>query len=165
MRTAAGRTWDQQPFARARIPRNYHSTALLMPDGRVFTGGGNKTSSPGGEDVPRLELEIYEPWYACRPRPRILHVPKSVRPGNTLQVDVRGTEPITWLALVRCGSATHAFNSDQRYLGLIAESTGPGRYAAKIPVQAVAVPGYYLLFACTQNHVPSKGVFVRVDRG
>lgn len=163
IRTDSGWQWDQGQFAQARISRNYHSTALLMPDGRVFTGGGNINRQMGGDNVRRLELEIYEPWYACRPRPRILLAPKSARPGSTLVVDVRGTEPITQIALVRCASVTHAFNPDQRYLGLIAQSTTPGRYTARVPAQAVAVPGYYLLFVCTQDGVPSKGVFIRID--
>ncbi|WP_170990737.1 glyoxal oxidase [Herbidospora galbida] len=160
----AGWEWDQNAFPRAGVPRNYHSTALLMPDGRVFTGGGNIDAKPGGQEVRRLNLEIYEPWYVCRNRPRLLNVPDRVSNGQTLNVDVRGVEPIDRLALVRCGSATHAFNSDQRYIGLIAHEVEPGRYSVKIPSTVVAVPGYYLLYACTQDRVPSKGVFIRIGR-
>ncbi|TKK84062.1 DUF1929 domain-containing protein [Herbidospora galbida] len=163
-KAGSGWEWDQGAFPRASVPRNYHSTALLMPDGRVFTGGGNINAKPGGRDVRRLNLEIYEPWYVCRNRPRLLNVPERVSHGERLSVDVRGPEPITRLALIRCGSATHAFNSDQRYLGLVAHETGPGRYSAEVPSAVVAVPGYYLLFACTAGNVPSKGVFIRVGR-
>ncbi|MFG2350290.1 glyoxal oxidase [Streptomyces phaeochromogenes] len=166
VRTPDGWKWDPSPFREARFARNYHSTALLMPDGRVFTGGGNINSQSGGEDRRRLELEIYEPWYVCRQRPRILNAPKSISPGSNLRVDVRGPGPITRLALVRCGSATHSFNSDQRYIGLKAEPDGPGSYRATIPDRAVAIPGYYVLFACRQDAdglVPSQGNFLRID--
>ncbi|MGX2993371.1 galactose oxidase-like domain-containing protein [Streptomyces sp. JNUCC 64] len=165
IRTPDGWKWDPSPFREARFARNYHSTALLMPDGRVFTGGGNIDSEPGGEEHRRLELEIYEPWYVCRPRPRILNAPKSIGPGGNLRVDVRGPGPITQLALVRCGSTTHGFDSDQRYIGLKAEPGGPGWYRATIPDRVVAVPGYYLLFACRQDAdglVPSQGDFLRI---
>jgi hypothetical protein len=163
VRGAAGWGWDPNGFAAATVPRNYHSTALLMPDGRVFTGGGSIDSAQGGPDVRRLEIEIYEPWYVCRPRPRIVNAPRSVRSGQRLVVDARGPGPITRLALVRCGSTTHGFNSDQRYLGLLADEIDAGRYVARVPTSAVAVPGYYLLFAVTDDGVPSSGVFVRID--
>lgn len=159
-----GWTWDQGRFAEATVPRNYHSTALLMPDGRVFTGGGNINSRPGGVEVRRLEVEVYEPWYVCRPRPRIVGAPPAVRSGQRLLVDVRGPGRVTRLALVRCGSTTHGFNFDQRYVGLVAEEVSTGRHLAHVPAPAVAVPGYYLLFAVTDEGVPSAGVFVRVDR-
>ena len=41
------------------VPRNYHSVALLMPDGRVWTAGSSKDH--GGEHEPRMQ--IFEPWY------------------------------------------------------------------------------------------------------
>jgi hypothetical protein len=109
-------------------------------------------------------VEVYEPWYVCRPRPRIVGAPGAVRSGARLVVDVRGPGRISRLALVRCGSATHAFNPDQRYVGLRAEEVAPGRHLARVPAPAVAVPGYHLLFAVTEEGVPSAGVFVRVDR-
>jgi hypothetical protein len=34
-------TWETAVLARATVPRNYHSTALLTPQGRVFTAGSN----------------------------------------------------------------------------------------------------------------------------
>ncbi len=164
VRGAAGWGWDPSAFAAATVPRNYHSTALLLPDGRVFTGGGSINANQGGADVRRLEVELYEPWYVCRPRPRIVGAPLTVRSGQRLVVDVRGPGPIDRLALVRCGSTTHGFNSDQRYLGLVADEIAPGRHLARVPAPAVAVPGYYLLFALTEAGVPSAAVFLRVDR-
>lgn len=154
--------WSSQRLAAAKIARNYHSTALLMPDGRVFTGGSNVNSSPGGEDVRRLELEIYEPWYACPDRPRIVSAPTSVRVGHRFFVRVRGPGPIVRLTLIRCGSATHSFNSDQRCIELLARREDD-QYIGVTPDAKVAIPGYYLLFAVTDKKVPSRGVFMRID--
>lgn len=156
--------WEEGPCAAASVPRCYHSTALLMPDGRVFTGGGNRNGERGGVETRHLQLEIYEPWYVCRPRPRLLNVPARIRYGQTLKVDVRGPGPIARLVLIRCGSTTHSFNSDQRSIELIADQVDPGRYAATVPASIVAVPGHYLLFARTEELVPSKGVFIHIGR-
>ena len=37
--------------ARATVPRNYHSVALLLPNGLVLTAGSNLDGSEGGDDV------------------------------------------------------------------------------------------------------------------
>ena len=57
--------------------RTYHSTALLLPDGRVFSGGDDLN---GGNDVDTAE--IYSPPYLFKgPRPVIEAVPASVAFG------------------------------------------------------------------------------------
>jgi hypothetical protein len=37
------RTGQWQMAAQSRVPRLYHSVALLMPDGKVVTAGSNAT--------------------------------------------------------------------------------------------------------------------------
>lgn len=155
--------WDTQRFARAKVARNYHSTALLMPDGRVFTGGSNVDAAPADASGRRLEIEIYEPWYVCRPRPRILSAADRVRPGERLIARVKSSEPVARLVLMRAGSATHAFNPDQRCISMIARRVTGREYAGIVPPPAVAIPGYYLLFALTDKGVPSRGRFVRIE--
>ena len=59
----ATETWSM--MADANVPRLYHSAALLLPDGRVMTTGGNFW---GGH----RELEIFTPPYLFRgPRPTL----------------------------------------------------------------------------------------------
>jgi hypothetical protein len=155
--------WKGDKLAPATIVRNYHSTALLMPDGRVWTSGGNVKGEPGSRNKRHLEVEIYEPWYCCRERPRIHSWPGAAHAGQRVLVRVWSRDPITRLALVRAGSSTHAFNPDQRYVGLsnvVTESND--LYIGEVPTSDIAVPGYYLLFACTDKNVPSQGVFVQV---
>lgn len=50
--------------------RNYHSVALLMPDGRVWSAGGNEDAAqsnvdavPPADDWRNLDIGIFEPWY------------------------------------------------------------------------------------------------------
>jgi hypothetical protein len=66
-------TWDVIREAASTV-RNYHSVALLMPDGRVWTAGSDHDAQigagpppPGNIDVRNLDIEIYEPWYFADP--------------------------------------------------------------------------------------------------
>lgn len=154
--------WSKVRLAKSSIPRNYHSTALLMPDGRVWTAGSNIGGRPGGVGSRRLEIEIYEPWYMCRERPIIRGSFTEVEPGGRLHVRVKSKRKITRLAIVRCGSSTHAFNGDQRYVGLADVTHNGGLCEGSLLRNGTAVPGYYLLFAITDEGVPSVGKFIRV---
>eukprot|EP00920_Eleutheroschizon_duboscqi_P035711 GHVT01086403.1.p1 GENE.GHVT01086403.1~~GHVT01086403.1.p1 ORF type:complete len:105 (+),score=2.63 GHVT01086403.1:26-316(+) len=44
------KTWTQ--MAREAVPRNYHSASVLLPDGRVWSGGGGLcwVGAPGNSD-------------------------------------------------------------------------------------------------------------------
>src|SRR5437764_1715127 len=165
-------TWVVLPAARA--PRNYHSVALLMPDGRVWTAGSNINKqysfhdgppSPNDEshfpnsDAPvdhrKLDIEIFEPWYYSRQRPRITSAPSAIGYGDTFEVHATPAETITHAALIRAGSSTHAFDSDQRYLGLTSRHLGGVRLAVTAPpIGSVAPPGYYLLVVLDRDNVP-----------
>ncbi len=165
VRTGTDWQWEPAQLAAATVPRNYHSTALLTPEGRVFTGGSNIGSGPGGRDKRRLEIEFYDPWYLCQERPRITAAPAEVRAGERFEVQVRGPGPITRLVLIRCGSSTHGYDTDARCIVLLARRTGPNAFVAAVPGESIAIPGYYMLFARTDRNVPSRGVFIRVRRG
>jgi hypothetical protein len=155
--------WDAVPFARSTVVRNYHSTALLMPDGRVWTAGSSINHFSGGPAVRRLEVEIYEPWYTCAARPVIRAWPGSAHAGQRIIVRVKSPQPIERLAILRAGSVTHAFNTDQRYVGLSnVKPLENDEYSGEIPSSDIAIPGYYLLYACTGGNIPSKGVFIQV---
>ena len=93
-------------MASAQITRIYHSTALLLPDGRILSMGGN--------DFP--QTEIYEPPYLFKgTRPAIDPTPATVNYGQSFFVqtpDAAGVTQVTW---IRLSSVTHAFNMDQRF--------------------------------------------------
>jgi hypothetical protein len=151
----------------ATVPRNYHSVALLMPDGRVWTAGSSKNASPGDPAVVgEMRIEVFKPDYYGNPsRPQITHSPNSVSYGQsfsvrTMQAD---TESIQRVALVRAGSVTHAFDADQRYIALQFTSMDDTRLLVTAPPNPnVAPPGYYLLFIINRHNVPSVGRFISV---
>jgi hypothetical protein len=71
----------------ATVVRGYHSTALLMPDGRVWTAGSNSPTQP---DTPpgdaQKKIEIYDPPYPAGPRPTIDAAPGFVGYGDVFTI-------------------------------------------------------------------------------
>ena len=132
----------------ARVLRNYHSTALLMPDGRVWTAGGNSPNQPGQPPTQVQEqIEIYHPPYSPGPRPTITSCPPSVTYNSEFSVGVPESHAIACTVLMRCGSSTHAFNPDQRAVLLNFRTAGSNTLIATAPPSGtVAPPGSYMLF-------------------
>ena len=60
---ASGR-WTE--LAPAAVARQYHSTALLLPDGRVLTGGGGICGACNRAGYLRRDQEIFTPPYLYR---------------------------------------------------------------------------------------------------
>ncbi|HMJ12252.1 MAG TPA: galactose oxidase-like domain-containing protein, partial [Polyangiaceae bacterium] len=146
-------------------PRNYHSIAILLPDGRVFTAaasqdqagsdcGVNSICDGSGNWNPDNTIEaseIFQPWYHTESgRPTITSCPALLpSDGSTFSVGIGaslGTTPK--MALMRAGSVTHAFDVDQRHLWLDIVSHNATSVTVKAPYGAAAAPpGDYMLFA------------------
>jgi hypothetical protein len=147
----------------ATVPRGYHSVALLLPDGRVWTSGNSRNAEPGSPNR-ELRIEIFSPPYLFRgPRPVIEAAPEGLDLASTFVIRTPQAAAIQSVALLRCGSVTHSFDADQRCVGLAIQGRTPTQLmVASPPDNRVAPPGYYLLFILDQNGVPSVGQFVRV---
>jgi galactose oxidase len=151
--------------ASAAVPRTYHSVALLLPDGRVFTGGGGLCGT--GCAANHFDGEIFTPPNLLNPdgtpaaRPVITSAPATAAHGT--QITVTTDRAVTGFSLVRFGSTTHTVNTDQRRIGLVPTPAGGGGYQLTIPADpGIAVPGYYMLFALDAHGVPSVAHIVRV---
>jgi galactose oxidase len=152
------------PAAAAVVPRTYHSVALLLPDGRVFTGGGGLCGT--GCATNHFDGEIFTPPNLLNAdgtpaaRPVITSAPPAAAHGATITVAT--DRPVTGFSIVRLGSTTHTVNTDQRRIGLAAVP-GTGGYQLTIPADpGIAVPGFYMLFALDANGVPSVAHVVRI---
>ena len=135
------------------IPRVYHSGALLLPDGRVFSTGGN--------DHP--ETEIYSPPYLFKgARPTITSAPPSVAYGQSFFVGTPDAATVSKITMLRLSSVTHAFNQSQ-YINELGFSQTTGGLDVTAPPNAnVAPPGYYLLFILNGSGVPSIAKSVKL---
>jgi len=137
-------------------PRNYHSVALLMNDGRIFIAGGGLC---GGCTTNHANAEIYSPPYlfnangTLATRPVINTAPTTADYNSN--ITVRTNSAISSFALVRLASVTHSTNNDQRRIPLTQTNLGSNRYQLAIPDRNILPPGQYMLFSMNNNGVPS----------
>ena len=109
-------TWAT--MASMQKPRLYHSTALLLPDARVWVAGGGRFNGVN-EPTDQLSSEIYSPPYLFKgTRPVITSAPVQIGYGGTMTVQTPDASRIASVSLIKLGSVTHAFNMDQRYVPL-----------------------------------------------
>src|SRR5262249_53968636 len=132
-----------QTLEAATVVRNYHSVALLMPDGRVWTAGSSIDGQHTGQW--RREIEVYSPWDCYRSdRPSVDKVLHGIAPGSggilySHHVDISTPQAvdIRRVFVIRAGSVTHAFSSDQRCMGLEFELVDPSTIRAVLPSSGV----------------------------
>jgi hypothetical protein len=138
--------------------RTYHSTALLLPDGRVLSAGS--TNSLPEETT----VDIYSPPYLFKgPRPAITGAPAQVGYGASFDIASPDAADITRVALIKPGSVTHSVNMDQRYVDM-SYTIGDGTVTATAPTSGnVAPPGYYMLVVVNSAGVPSIAEWVQLS--
>ena len=148
------------PLASSRVTRVYHSTTLLLPDGRVLHSG-----SGDGVGLPReLSAEILSPPYLFRgPRPSITDAPDAIVYGQPFSVTTADAPRIVRATLVRLGSVTHGFDQNQRFLELSFQRAAGGLTVTAPSSGSVAPPGHYMLFFLNGNGVPSEARIIRID--
>ncbi|MBZ5504448.1 MAG: carboxypeptidase regulatory-like domain-containing protein [Acidobacteriia bacterium] len=135
--------------------RGYHSTALLLPDGRVLSAGGNV----GGANA-----QLFSPPYLfAGARPAIASAPTSAGYGQTIFVGSPDAASVSKVTLLREASVTHTNNMSQGFLSLRFTQTSTGLNVV-LPASAnLAPPGYYMLFILNGTGVPSVGHIIQIS--
>jgi PKD repeat protein len=115
-------------------------------------------------------IEIYSPAYLFNAngtpatRPTIGGVtPGAVGYGHVFQVDTPVPSSIASVVLVRPGAPTHAFDMEQRLVGLSFTVSNGVLNVTSPPNGNIAPPGYYMLFLLDTAGVPSVARFVRLS--
>ncbi len=157
--------WTQ--LGRMSHQRLYHSTAMLLPDGRVLSVGSGAPPATGLTD--NLTAELFSPPYLFKldgspaDRPVIEDAPVSVSYGQTFAVQTPQAASIVRATWIRLSSVTHANNMNQRMNRLTTTPGGASTVLVTAPPSANhAPPGHYMLFLIDGNGVPSIAKIIRI---
>lgn len=163
-------TWTT--LASAARTRQYHSTATLLPDGRVMTGGGGICGDCVKYGYLEKNVEYFSPPYLFAPdgsgrladRPEITSAPPAVDYATAMTLRSPQAASIRKLGLVRLGAPTHGMDQGQKYVPLSFTASGETITAKAPSGPTIAEPGYYMLFAVDAAGVPSVAKTVLVNR-
>jgi hypothetical protein len=166
------------PVAADPVGRNYHSEALLLPDGRVMTLGSNPENPETGEESFETRVSIYEPPYLFKGERPVLHdidgeenslvgsVTKTKQweygTEHTLSYSSSSSE-IKSAVLIRPAAVTHSSDPNQREVTLPITSDQGGELTVSLTENDnIAPPGYYMIFLVNAKGVPSIAKWVHV---
>ncbi|EFJ30699.1 hypothetical protein SELMODRAFT_89852 [Selaginella moellendorffii] len=162
--------------AASTIPRMYHSTANLLPDGRVLVAGSNTHEyyTFTGEFPTELRVEAFSPAYLDPAndwqRPKLVNYPGVINYGMPFSVDVSLPGNLTGdieLTLLSAPFTTHSFSQGQRQLKLAVSTplrANGNTFTVKSsapPSAVIAPPSFYMLVPL-HNGIPGTATWVMV---
>jgi hypothetical protein len=175
--TAAER-WDPATgvwttLASASRIRQYHSTAMLLPDGRVLTGGGGVCAVCMTVGYLEKNIEYFTPPYLyakdgsghLASRPVISSAPAGIGINTNFTMTSDQAAAIRKVGLVGLSSVTHDVDQGQRYVPLRFTVSGTTLTVTGPPSGGATPPGYYMLFITDSSGVPSVAKMVQVAKG
>jgi hypothetical protein len=140
------------------VIRNYHSTAILLPDGRILISGGNAGNTPN------KNAEIFSPPYLFNgTKPTISNAPATFYLGNTTPVDTQDAASIAKVRLIALPSQTHTTDWNQKFVE-VNFTKESNRLNLQITNNNAILPaGYYMLFIVNNNGAASDGKIIKVS--
>ncbi|MCP9957226.1 kelch motif-containing protein [Streptomyces sudanensis] len=158
-----------RPAADPTVGRNYHSEALLLPDGRVATFGSDPLFAD--RDNTRIgtfeqRVEVFTPPYlqgdAARKRPVLGDGPRAFDRNGRATFTTKDAARITRARLMRPSAVTHTTDVEQRSVELGLTRTGDS-VTVEAPLDPTLVPpGWYMLFALDAEGRPSVAEWIQV---
>ncbi|MFK4068799.1 galactose oxidase-like domain-containing protein [Streptomyces sp. NPDC029674] len=155
--------------AAPKVGRNYHSEALLLPDGRVATFGSdplydNEQNTKLGHFEQRME--IFTPPALHRGgknRPVLGEGPQELAADGRATFRTDRPENIVSARLMRPSAVTHTTDVEQRSIAL-GLTKGKGSVTVDVPREdpALVPPGWYMLFVADEDGTSSEAKWIHV---
>jgi hypothetical protein len=140
------------------VPKIYHSTGILLLDGRVWLAGSQYAKS----DL-ELRSEFYVPSYYNATRPTISGDPSIGGYGGLINIPTPDAANIEKVSLIPLSTFTHGFNSQMRFIWLQIQSKGSSSVTVSAPVNAKIAPlGYYMIHVLNSAGVPSIAKVIKI---
>ncbi|MGI5428677.1 galactose oxidase-like domain-containing protein [Streptomyces sp. CA-179760] len=154
--------------AAPRVGRNYHSEALLLPDGRIATFGSdplfdNQQNTKLGHFEQRMEV-FTPPALHKNPRNRPVLKGGSEKLNKDHSITFRTDHPerVAEARLMRPSAVTHTTDVEQRSIELDITRKG-GAVTFEVPRDpALVPPGWYMLFVTDGEGTPSRAKWIHV---
>ncbi|RPE33829.1 galactose oxidase early set domain-containing protein [Kitasatospora cineracea] len=166
LRDADG-NWTLGP--KQRLPRGYHSNAVVLPDGRIMVTGDELQQIANNPDIKSGNngtIEIYEPPYPHQggKRPDIRTVPtQPVGYGKKFRVNTDSPDQAARAVLLAPVTSTHSVDTSQRRLELKLAGAGSQLLLDSPASAADAPPGWYMLFLLNDAGVPSVAKWIQLS--
>jgi hypothetical protein len=178
---SAGQRWTRDGLSPSTIPRMYHSSTTLLPDGSVFVSGSNPNTDYNitAPFPTEYQVETFYPSYYNERRPEPQGLPNTLSYGgdyfnvslsnDDLFGNIQNTKSAS-VVIIRTGFSTHTMNMGQRMVQLDSSYTGNSDGSAVLhvsqmpPNPAILAPGPAFIFVVV-NGVPSVGIQVMVGSG
>ena len=139
--------------------RLYHALALLLPDGRVVTAGGNPE-----RNIQEKHLEIYSPPYMLQTRPVIQSAPQTVTYGGEFTIGSPQASSIKWINLIKPMATTHGLDTEQRLVDApINSRTSSSLTFTVTNNRNLATAGWYMLFITDHKNIPSVAKWIHLS--
>ena len=140
------------------VPRSYHSSAFLLPDGRVMAVGNNP-----GDGSFDMRISVYSPPYMFDgARPQITNV-ATTQWSYGAQEQITVDSPVASAELIRPAAVTHSSDPNQRYVALPMTVNGNNLGLNVTSNPNIAPPGWYMLFVTNANGVPSVAQWIHLS--
>uniref|UniRef100_A0A0W0F0Z7 Copper radical oxidase n=1 Tax=Moniliophthora roreri TaxID=221103 RepID=A0A0W0F0Z7_MONRR len=158
----AGSRFSSSGIPASTIPRMYHSTATLTPNGTVMLAGSNPNNDVTTRNYPtEYRVEFYSPPYLSQPRPTYTGLPATVNFGSTFTLSVTLPSGVNGASVwaMDLGFATHGVHMDTRAVKLVSTLSSDKRTLTVTgpPNGRIYPPGPAFIYVVTDAGVPSFG--------